>query len=294
MEENKFAKKITGTRADIAAGVEISKVHGGYFSSKKNVEEFIRIGIEPIEKNLPKELVYLDYGGGEGILSEEVSNHLISKGHKVKAIVVDANPKYLEVAKGRGLFTELSNIQESKIKSANLITMRAVIHYNNQENQQGIFNKVFQTLTKGGYLVNQVSSGSKENCELRSAIVNIPSLGRAVSNEVYRWTSESDCIEMLKKAGFKENVLAGYAPKNDWSPEEQWDRFNKNKTEKARENKDEKELKDIKEKMEKYLKEANKLIESYTEKFSNSNLGVIKKDETYTINYTYPIIISRK
>lgn len=220
---------------------------------------------------------------------------MVSKGHEVKTIVVDANPQYLKVAQEKGLLIEINNIQNSKAKDADLVTMRAVIHYNKQENQQKIFDKIFKTLKKGGYLVHQNSSGSKENCELRSAIVNLRSLGKVVSDENYKWVSEEECIKMANKAGFKDNKVAGYAPSNAWGPEEQWDRFNKKKTEEAilLNNKTEIEL--IKKRREIYLQEANKLIEDYIKKYSNEILGIIKKkDDNYLINYTYSIIVSKK
>lgn len=290
----KFVKKITGTRADLVAGVDISKVHGGYFSSNKNIKEFINLGIKPIEKYLPKKVLHLDYGGGQGHLGKGVKDYLISKGFKVKTIVVDANSEFLKQSKEKGLRGELCNVQDSKLKDVDLITMRAVIHYNNPENQQGIFNKVFSSLKKGGFLVHQMSSGSKENCELRSAIVNISSLGRAVGKEHYRWISEEQCIDMLKKAGFSENNVFDYAPSNSWGPEEQWDRFNKKKTIQAKEINNFEELKLLESRRKNYLREANKLIENYLKKFSNSNLGVIKKKDSFLINYTYPILVSRK
>ena len=64
--------KATGTLADIKANTQIGKVHGGYFSSDKNIKEFIKVGISPIVPDLQKEIIYLDFGGGEGVLTINV------------------------------------------------------------------------------------------------------------------------------------------------------------------------------------------------------------------------------
>ncbi len=218
-----------GTSADMKAGVQISKVHGGYFSNEKNAEAFCKIGIDKILPNLPKKLILVDFGGGEGFLTKYVKNYLIARGYKVDASVLDANTQYLEIAKSVGLSIIQSSIQDSKIKNVDLGIARAVVHYNSKEKQQELFNKIFESLKEGGYFVHQLSSGSEENCKLRSDIVNIKSLGRAVAGFKYKWLSEKDCLSRMKKAGFKENFVVGYAPTNSWGPQEQWDRFNKKK-----------------------------------------------------------------
>lgn len=282
-----------GTSADMRAGVQISKVHGGYFSNEKNAEAFCKVGIDKILKNLPKKLTLIDFGGGEGFLTNHVKKYLASKEYVVDAAVLDANIQYLEIAKSTGLKTIQSSIQDSKIQNADLIIARALIHYNSAEKQQEIFNKIFQSLKKGSYFVHQLSSGSKENCELRSNIVNIPSLGRAVNNFHYKWLSEKECLAMMKTAGFKENEVIGYAPANSWGPQEQWDRFNKKITDEAIASGNKILLKEIEQKKIIYLNEANDLIRVYLTKYKNKDIKKID-DRTYLIEYTYPIIISRK
>lgn len=284
-----------GTSADMRAGVQISKVHGGYFSNEKNAEAFCKVGIDKIIKNLPKKLTLIDFGGGEGFLTNSVKKYLTLKGYDVDAAVLDANTQYLEIAKSAGLKTIQSSIQDSKIKGADLGIARALIHYNSAEKQQGIFNKIFESLKQGGYFVHQLSSGSKENCELRSNIVNIKSLGRAVAGFKYKWLSEEECLSMMKKAGFKENAVVGYASPNSWGPQEQWDRFNKKATDEAKASGDKKLLEEIEKKKSIYLKEANSLIERYLAKYGNKDKDINKIDDnTYLIEYTYPILISRK
>ncbi|OIO23168.1 hypothetical protein AUJ65_04375 [Candidatus Micrarchaeota archaeon CG1_02_51_15] len=282
-----------GTSADIKAGVRISRVHSGYFSNARNAELFCKIGIDPILTNLPKKITVFDFGGGEGFLTKRVKEHLASKGYDVNASVLDANAVYLKIAKSAGLQTILSSIQDSKVSSADLIIARAVIHYNSAERQQAVFNKIFESLKKGGYFVHQVSSGSKENCCLRSDILNIKSLGRAAARSEYNWLSEEDCLSMAKKAGFKENFVAGYALANSWSPREQWDRFNKKATDEAKSAGNRTLLDRIEWRKAAYLKEANRLVEEYAAKHG---INGIKKtgEHAYRIEYTYPIFICRK
>jgi len=282
-----------GTSADMAAGVKIGQVYGGYFSNENNAEIFCKIGIEPIIKNLPKKLTLVDFGGGEGFLAKHVREYLISKTYQVDASVLDANDQYLEIAKSFGLSTICSSIQDSNLKDVNLIIARAVIHYNPAEKQQIIFNKIFESLTKSGYFVHQLTSGSEENCKLRSDIVNIKSLCRAAGDFKYKWISEKECFRMLKKAGFKENLVAGYAPSNAWGPQEQWERFNKKRTDEAKASDNKLLLKKIEKEKNIYLNEANNLIIKYIAKYGDKDIKKID-DNNYLVEYPYPIIISRR
>jgi len=278
-----------GTTADIKSGVQISKVHSGYFSSEKNAEAFCEVGIKPILSKLPKQIKLVDIGGGEGFLTKHVEKYLTKNGFQVDAYVLDANKYYLEKAKSCGLKTILSSIQNSNITDADLIIARAFIHYNSKNNQQKLMNKIFSSLKTGGFFVHQMSSGSKENCKIRSDIVNLKSLGRAVANQQYNWISENECLEMMNKAGFKENIVAGYAPNNSWSPQEQWERFNKKRFDEAKES----HVKTLLKKRITFLSQANNFIEKYITKYKNKDIK--KLDEsTYLIEYTYPILIGRK
>lgn len=283
-------KASAGTTADIKAGVQISEVHGGYFSNEKNAEAFCKIGIKPIISKLPTKIKLVDMGGGDGLLTKYVEKYLTKNGFKVDAYVLDANKYYLDKAKSRGLRTILSSIQNSNVKNIDLIIARAFIHYNPKNTQQKLMNKIFSSLKKGGFFVHQMSSGSKENCKLRSDIVNLRSLGRAAPSQKYSWITEKECLKMMKLAGFKENVVAGYAPDNSWSPQEIWERANKKRFDEAKEPR-------VKILLEKkriaFLSEANKLIERYVTKYKSKDIK--KLDEaTYLIKYKYPILIGRK
>jgi len=284
-----------GTTADIQSGVEISKVHRGYFSSKKNADAFCEIGIKPTLPDLPKQIKLIDLGSGEGFLTKTVENYLKSRGYAVDAYALDANARFLEKANSAGLKTIHSSIQDSNAENADLIIARAFIHYNSQAEQQKLFDKIFQSLKPGGYFVHQMSSGSKENCELRSNVVNLRSIGRAAANQKYHWLSEEACIKMMLNAGFQETVVSGYAPVNAWTLQEQWDRFNKKKIEEATETGDEFSLQKIESNRQKYLAAANRLIQNYLEKYKNKDQDVKKvAEDTYLIKYAYPILISKK
>lgn len=141
-----------GTTADIKSGVQISKVHSGYFSNKKNAEAFCEVGIKPILSKLPKLIKIVDIGGGEGFLTNHVEKYLTKRGFQVNAYVLDANKYYLEKAKSHGLKTILSSIQNSNVKDADLIIARAFIHYNSKNNQQKLLDKIFSSLKIGGFL----------------------------------------------------------------------------------------------------------------------------------------------
>lgn len=280
--------------ADKAANVDISKVHGGYFSDRKNLDVFVKLGIDPIKNNFPKSLDYVDFGGGQGHLASYVKKYLEENRFTVKTTVADANNGYLELSKQKGLETKLCNLESASFIDIDLISMRAVLHYNTPVNQTAILKNVFNSLKKGGYFVHQNSSGNKENCELRSALVNIKELGRAGAGH-YHWVSEDEHKEMLKNVGFIDIVQAGYASPNAWGPVEQWERFNSDKTKKAVEVCDIKLFSELETRKKVYLDKAYALIKEYCDKYGKEYLGVKENSRgEVVIEYLYPIIISRK
>jgi SAM-dependent methyltransferase len=283
-----------GTNADISAGVDISKVHGNYFADPKNIERFIDLGIKPIIKDFPKKMNYVDFGGGQGHLTILVKEYLEKNSFNVSATVADANENYLLTAKEKSLDTRLCNLEDAPFSNTDLITMRAVLHYNVPDNQKLILKNVFNALKIGGYFVHQNSSGNKENCELRSALVNIPELGRAGAGD-YHWISEQEYRFLIEGAGFSTTTIVGYAQPNSWGPDEQWDRFNDKITKIATENKDEETLRDIETRKKIYLDKAYAMIREYSEKYGKEYLGAKDLDDgKIVIEYLYPIIVSRK
>lgn len=283
-----------GTIADKSANVDISKVYGGYFGDTKNIDIFIKIGIESIEKNLPKKLNYVDFGGGQGQLANGVKKYLESKGFEVHEIVADSNEDYLELAKNNGLNIQLYNLEGCYLPNTDLLTMRAVLHYNTSENQNKILKDVYNSLNNGGYFVLQDSSGSKENCDLRSELVNIIELGRAGAGS-YHWITLGEYEDMLKQAGFVHISRAGYAPSNTWGPESQWERFNGDMTKKVKQSGDNKLSIELEERKNTYLDKAYKIIEEYRTKYGDEHLGLKRSDDgKIVIEYLYPIVVVRK
>ena len=291
MDKVKFMKtKATGTRADISAKVNISAVYRGYFSNPKNAQAFCNIGIKPILSKLPKSIKYSDFGGGDGYLGKFVNDYLKKNDKKVNTIIVDGNPKFLKEAKKMGLKTKLANLQDVKVKNFDLITMRAVLHYQNLKEQLKIMKTTYKNLKKCGYLIHQLSTGEKRECDLRTAIVNISSL-RKLSEGDYLWITKEQYIKLCKKAGFSEIGFVGDAPPHSWGPEEQWDRFNSAKRAEALAKGNIKEVEKIDKRKKKYFADTQKLLKM--KKFKGA---IIEKTQTgsYVVPYEYAIILARK
>lgn len=289
--------KAEGTKADVDAGVEISKVHGGYFSSLEKARAFCDVGVSKILYELPAKIHYADFGGGEGFLTKTVVAYLREHGKEVDVSVVDANEKSLDIVKKEGLRAVKANLQDCDVGDLNLITMRAVNHYNPWEDQVAIMKNARTNLADGGFLLNQLSSGSRENVSLRTGIIHLSSLvyGRNVGKVGYRWVAEDEYPILCAEAGFSDTQLAGYAPENAWGPEEQWERMNCKRLREAEDVKDAQLIAALHEHRNNFVSEANALIESYLQKYENKDLGVERmEDGSYLIHYTYPIFISRK
>lgn len=293
-EVDKFQPISVGSIADLKAGVDISKVHGGYFANSENIKSFVDNGISIIEQDLPHETQYVDFGGAQGLLASSVTDMLMSSGHIVHTQVADANQYYLDEAKKRGLETVLCNLESCNLSDVDLITMRAVLHYNSPEQQKKILSRIIMSLKTHGYFIHQVSSGSNANTELRSALVNLPSLGRAGAGD-YHWTSVQETLRLHHEAGFTQTNLVGYAPAASWGPIEQWDRFNfKDLTDAVREL-DEKKIQTIENRRELYLREANAVCRQFLEKYGSDETGIESlSDGNFVVHYQYPIIVSRK
>lgn len=296
-KKTKISPKAEGTKADIDAGVEISKVHGGYFSSIEKARAFCDVGVSKILSELPAHIRYADFGGGEGFLTKTIVAYFREHGKEVDASVVDANEKSLDVVKKEGLHAINANLQDCNVGDLNLITMRAVNHYNPWEDQVAIMKNAHANLADGGFLLNQLSSGSRENVSLRTVIIHLPSLvyGRNVGKVGYRWVAEDEYPILCAEAGFSNTQLAGYAPGNAWGPMEQWERMNGNRLHEAEESRDEQLIAALHKHRDNFISEANTLIESYLQKDENKDLGVEQaEDGSYVVRYTYPIFISRK
>jgi hypothetical protein len=281
--------KAVGTRADISGKVEISKVFGGYFSNAVNAQAFIDIGIKPIFEDLPSSIKYSDFGGGDGFLGKYVADFLKENGKKVNTLIIDANPEYLKKARKLGLKTKLANIQDIKVKDFDLITMRAVNHYNPLKEQIRILKNTHNSLKKGGYLVSQISTGNEANVRMRNLIKN-KLLKLTGEGEPYEWVTAEKYVKILKSSGFKWIKPVGHAPSGKWALEEQWERYNSKKRAEALAKGNVKEVEEIDERREQYMEYAKKLVQM--EKFSNA--GVKKEDNSHVVHYRYDIIMARR
>lgn len=291
----KFIPSAVGTQSDLKADVNMAKVFGGYFSSLEVAQYFIEIGIKTIQKELPTDLRYADYGGGQGFLTKIIAEWLKTQGHNVDAFVVDGNAKFLQIAEKDGLKTIECNLESCDFREADLVTMRAVNHYNSPDKQIEILKNAAKSLKENGFLISQISSGSEKNCRLRSNIVNLKSLGRAGEDEKYYWTTIEEYNEFLKTADFVHIEVLGYAPDCSWSPEEQWDRFHEKETKEAEADNNVDKIEKINKRKKLFLKEAYLLIKNYVDMFGEEILG-INFDESgkANIKYKYPIIKSQK
>lgn len=280
-----------GTQADIKSGVDISKVHRGYFGNIQNVQKFYEIGILPIIDLFSKNLKYVDFGGGKGFLTNHIKIRLIQYGLNPHSIVFDANENFLNESKNLGLETKFGNLHDKiLIENVELATMRAVLHYNGKETQKQILKNIYQTLNNKGILINQASSGTKINGLLRSNIVNTKELGRNPGN--YSWLSIEEIMDLTFDVGFKDVKLAGYAPSCSWSPEEQWDRFHSKRTLEAT---SKVQLDKINEEKKEFLDKAYSLIEEFNSNYGTKETGVIFDEKGIGhIHYQYPIIVGRK
>ena len=284
-----------GTKLDLSADTNIAKVLGGYFSNPEIAQSFVNAGIAQIESMLPKAVRYADFGGGQGFLTKVVAEWLKSRSHTVDATVIDANPTSLQVAQAEGLQTQTCNLQDCTFAAADLITMRAVNHYNAPERQLEILRRALRSLKDNGFLVSQISSGSEENCRLRSEIVNLSSAGRVGSGERCHMTAVEEYKDILREAGFTRITFAGYAPGSQWSPQEQWDRVYEKEMRDATAQADTDKIKDINDRKKEFLVKAYDLINDYIQKYGADSLGIdFAAAGVATIHYQYPIIISQK
>lgn len=295
-QQEKMIPSSAGSQADLRADVNIAKVYGGYFSSLEVAKAFVDAGIQNIEKELPKYVRYADFGGGQGFLTKVVAEHLASQGHTVDAFVLDSNEKFLDIAQQEGLSVQRCNLESCTFQNADLITMRAVNHYNGIEKQIEILQGARNSLKNGGFLISQISSGSELNCRLRSDIVNLHSLERSTEGGNYHWTSVEEYSRILRESGFENNEVIGYAPDCKWSPEEQWDRFHTKELKEATDACDISRIEKIEMLKKRFLKEAYALIGKYADKHdSRQDLGVVfDNDGRAIIHYQYPIIKSQK
>ena len=291
-QEKTFAP---GVAADLGLSVEISKVHGGYFSNPDRAQEFAEFGLAELEAELPHDVRYADFGGGEGFLAQHIKAYLESSGHQVSVRLVDANERYLAAAKEKtaidGIVVDLREYVSAE--PLDLISTRAVHHYNSFEDQERIMQNIRASLTPDGFYVNQLSSGTDANCELRTALVNSPLLIHGTGGKGYHWTSIREYHDLAARAGFRETKLVGYAKANGWGPEEQWERMNGEKLRMATGGNNQDLIAELTTHRETYFHWANETIKGYIERYGELEANVVPTEESYIVNYEYPIFVSR-
>jgi hypothetical protein len=172
--------------------------------------------------------------------------------------------------------------------------MRAVNHYNQLPDQEVMMRNIKDNLADGGVFVNQLSSGTSGNCQLRTELVADLPLIYGDTGKNYHWTSIEENFLLMKRAGFSETKLVGYAKQNAWSPEEQWERMNGVLLKKAQAENNQELLEALDKHHKIYISKANALIEKYIAEHGIEKLGVEKKGNSYIVNYQYPIFVSKK
>lgn len=295
LNPNSTPIKAPGVMSDMNANVSISRVHGGYFSSPERAQEFIDLFMKEIGSHLPEKIEYADFGAGEGYLGQKVTQFLEQSGHAVHTSLIDGNPTFVEICKATGYKCVLADLGTyHSDKPLDFVSMRAVNHYNELPDQEIIMKNIRTNLAEGGFLVNQLSSGTDENCQLRTKLVADLGLIYKDSGKKYHWTSIDENFSLMKKAGFSETKLIGYAKSNAWGPDEQWERMNGALLKDAQEKNNQELLNELSEHRKTYLQKANALIEEYIAQYGIEKLGVEKKGDSYVVNYQYPVFVSRK
>lgn len=286
---------VQSAHADHSANVDINKVGGGYFESQANAQSLIEQAIVKHCINLPVQLNIADFGGGTGYLLRQVNSHLEQQGHQVSPIVVDANPAYLQQAEAHGLLTQHADLTEVSLTDYNMILMRCVNHYNPLHIQHKILDNCFATLKHEGYLISQFLSGTAEDCQLMSTLMNHPLVGRAKSGDQYYITTEVEHRQMLKDHGFNHIVLTGYAPEVLWNVEESlWQRFNETAYQTALQQNDVQTVKAIEARHAKFTQEANALIQQTIDAHPDTSHFYLGANNTYYRKLQLSIVVCQK
>jgi len=282
--------------ADYSSGVKIEKVFGGYFSDQKNIDDFIRIGIKPILEKLKNKnkITVADFGGGAGNLAEGVKSFLKQHFETADMVVIDANPDYLNKAQEKNLDTIEANLLEYyDIEKYDLIIQRAVLHYNEDtQKQKKLLENIKKSLKQDGFFISQLSTGSKENCNMRNEIVNQVGLLPAGGRRTHLWVSPEEYTDLLSQVGFQNNKIAGFAKSGSWTITEMWNRFNKNIESEVFSKNDMDEISRYNERKKAFFSNSVKIINKYLDASDKETLMIEQKGKDFTISYQYPIFVS--
>ena len=287
----------TITQSDLSHRVEMSKIHGAYFSDPGNAKAFIQIAIRPLLDSFGPALRHAGFGGGDGYLTKMVGETLSAAGHQVESLVVDANQHFLDEAEGRGLATLKADLTDVYLADYDLITMRSVNHYNSLVVQQEILDDIYQNLKPGGVLASQNLSGpSGRFCDLCSQLTQVPSLGRVTDQkDVPHMASEPEFSLLMERASFQDIRVAGYAPEIPIAPALYWARFNGQAQADAEAAGDQAALGAIEERRRRYMAEAHTLIAEFLKDANRAEAAMIAPTEvSYDVYMTFPIFMGRR
>ena len=283
-----------GPFADYIADVDLDTANNGYYALPGPTDSFVKIGIATILHKLKeKECInYYDLGGGHGLLTNVVTTFLKSNINtlKVNTTFIDGNPSCATIAKKYGFNCITANLESIHIcQDANLVTMRGVNHYNSYETQLSILKNTYNLLKRDGVFVSSICSGNKKDCELQSAIANLPELTRAFCMNQIHATCVQEYMDMLRKINFKNIQLAGYSQPSIWKLITLWERTNKHKKNLMQQQNDHKGLEQLKVNKFNFYTKTLQLINKY-----NPTAKTIKDLLKSLPNTKYPIISATK
>jgi hypothetical protein len=188
-----------GTERDMREATDLAR-EVMFFGSAEAAEAFVNLAVRPIADSLPRDVFYVDYGGGQGVLAAAVRDFLVARGRRVRAMVMDANAGFLAGAAALGLETLAANIEQSTLSDVHLATMRLVNHYNDAAQQRAILSAIFRSLCPGGWLLNQIETGSAAVCRLHTSLANDLAVETALSAGYY-WPTLNEYVAFTRGAG---------------------------------------------------------------------------------------------
>lgn len=210
--------------------------------------------------------------------------------------VVDANPDYLNKAQQKNLDTIEANLLEYyDIEKYDLIIQRAVLHYNEDtEKQKKLLENIKKSLKEDGFFISQLSTGSKENCNMRNEIVNQAGLLPTGGRRTHLWISSEEYTDLLSQVGFENNKIAGFAKSGSWTVAKMWNRFNNNIEKEVFYKNDVDEVAGYNKRKNSFFSNSIKIINKYLDTSDKETLMIEQKDKDFTISYQYPIFVSSK
>ena len=192
-----------GTRRDIREQTDLARTVP-FFGSIDAARRFAETGVGPIVSELPRRVIYADFGGGQGVLASAVRQFINSNRRECQATVLDANPNYLMQTAASGISAVCGNIEQSSLRNVDLATMRLVLHYNSRRQQAAVLGGIARSLVTDGAFVSQIETGDPMICALHTQISNLLSREDAAG---YYWATLEEYCELLRDQGFCDIVV---------------------------------------------------------------------------------------